>query len=91
MATSRASDPEPTSTPPDPKKNPDWSPWLLLLAVPVVLPLIPQIFNRVDPRLIGIPAFYWIQLAFVLMSAAFTGVVYAATRRTRRRPGGDRS
>lgn len=61
--------------------NPDWSPWVLLLIIPVVLPLIPQIYNRVEPALFGVPAFYWIQLAYVPMSALFTGIVYLKTRK----------
>ena len=61
--------------------NPDWSPWVLLLIIPIVIPLIPMIYNRVEPDLFGIPAYYWIQLAFVPMSAALTGVVYMKTRK----------
>lgn len=61
--------------------NPDWSPWLLLLIIPIVLPLIPAIYNSVKPELFGVPAFYWIQLAYVPMSAIFTGIVYLKTRK----------
>lgn len=61
--------------------NPDWSPWVLLLVVPVVLPLVTSIYNHVNPRLFGIPAFYWIQLAFVPLSAVCTGIVYLKTRK----------
>ena len=61
--------------------NPDWSPWVLLLIVPIVIPLIPMIYNRVEPTLFDIPAFYWIQLAFVPMSAILTGIVYMKTRK----------
>lgn len=61
--------------------NPDWSPWVLLLAVPVVLPLIPALFNVVKPELFGMPAFYWVQLVYVPMSALFTGIVYVKTRK----------
>jgi hypothetical protein len=61
--------------------NPDWSPWLWLLVIPVVLPLVTPIYNRVDPELWGVPAFYWIQLVFVPMSAVVTGLVYLKTRK----------
>lgn len=61
--------------------NPDWSPWLLLLIIPVVLPLITTVYNRVEPTFMGIPAFYWIQLAYVPMSAGITGFVYLKTRK----------
>lgn len=61
--------------------NPDWSPWVYLLAIPVVLPLFTPLYNRVEPELFGIPAFYWIQLTFVPMSALVTGIVYLKTRK----------
>ena len=61
--------------------NPDWSPWALLLIVPIVIPLIPGIFNRVEPVLLGMPAFYWLQLAYVPLSAVFTAIVYLKTRK----------
>jgi hypothetical protein len=61
--------------------NPDWSPWVLLLIVPVLVPLIPMLFNTVKPELFGMPAFYWVQLAYVPMSALFTGIVYVKTRK----------
>jgi hypothetical protein len=61
--------------------NPDWSPWLYLLAIPIVLPLFTPFYNHVEPELFGVPAFYWIQLAFVPMSAFCTGVVYLKTRK----------
>ncbi len=61
--------------------NPDWSPWVLLLAVPVLIPLIPGLFNTAKPELFGMPAFYWVQLAYVPMSALFTAIVYVKTRK----------
>ena len=62
-------------------ENPDRSPWILLLLVPVVVPLVTTIYNQVDPTLFGMPAFYWIQLAFVPLSALCTVVVYLKTRK----------
>ena len=67
--------------PGEPVGNPDWNPWVLLLIPPVVIPLLTGIYNRVTPELFGMPAFYWIQLAFVPMSALFTAIVYFATRK----------
>ncbi len=73
---------EPDVAPRDePVGNPDWSPWVLLLIPPIVIPLIPGIYNRVTPEMFGMPAFYWMQLAFVPMSALFTAIVYFATRK----------
>ena len=66
------------------RSNPDWQPWVPLLIVPIVLPLITTIFNRAEPKLWGIPAFYWIQLAYVFLSAACTGIVYATSKSRRR-------
>lgn len=62
-------------------ENPDRSPWVLLLIVPVVIPLITAIYNSVEPKLFGMPAFYWMQLAFVPLSALCTAVVYFKTRK----------
>jgi hypothetical protein len=61
----------------------DRSPWNWLLLLPIAIPLIPALFNAVEPRLFGIPLFYWLQLAFVLVSVAATLVVYHMTRRAR--------
>ena len=53
--------------------------WYWLLAVPLVLTLIPSIYNHEDPRLIGIPFFYWYQMAMILLSVACTVLVYRNT------------
>ncbi|HEX6517644.1 MAG TPA: DUF3311 domain-containing protein [Nocardioidaceae bacterium] len=49
--------------------------------MPIVIPLTTGIYNRVDPQVIGMPAFYWIQLAFVPLSAFCTAIVYFKTRK----------
>jgi hypothetical protein len=54
--------------------------WYWLLAVPLFGLLIPPIYNDADPTLIGIPFFYWYQLAWVPVSVAITLVVYTKTR-----------
>jgi Protein of unknown function (DUF3311) len=54
--------------------------WYLLLLVPLVGVLIPPVYNMEDPELIGLPFFYWYQLAWVPLSAALTYVVYRRTR-----------
>ncbi len=59
----------------------DRSPWNWVLLVAVVIPLIPVLFNHAEPRLFGIPLFYWLQLAFILVSVAATLIVYRVTRR----------
>ena len=59
----------------------DRSPWNWLLVVPILLPLLTPLYNSQEPRLFGFPAFYWLQLAFVLVGVASTVTVYRMTRR----------
>jgi uncharacterized protein DUF3311 len=54
--------------------------WYWLLLVPLVGLLIPPIYNDADPELIGMPFFYWYQLAWVPVSVAVTALVYRKTR-----------
>jgi Protein of unknown function (DUF3311) len=54
--------------------------WYWLLVVPLVGLLIPSIYNHTDPTFIGLPFFYWYQLAWVPISVAFTGLVYWKTK-----------
>jgi uncharacterized membrane protein len=60
----------------------DRSPWNWLLLVPIVVPLLVPLFNRVEPTLFGWPFFYWVQLAFVALGVLTTVLVYRATRRS---------
>jgi hypothetical protein len=56
------------------------SPWNLLLLVPLVTLVTPW-FNRTDPKLVGLPFFYWFQFACVIVGVGCVWIVYAATRR----------
>jgi hypothetical protein len=58
-----------------------WSWWYLLLLLQFVPALWVPFYNSVEPTFIGIPFFYWFQLALVLVSAVVTSVVYLATER----------
>jgi hypothetical protein len=49
---------------------------LVLLVLPFVFLLIPQIYNRTDPQLFGIPFFVWYQFAWVIGGSLITFVVY---------------
>ena len=69
------------SSDPEPAAESERSPWNWLLAVPIILPLLTPLFNRKSPPLFGFPAFYWLQLAFVLVGVASTVVVYRMTKR----------
>lgn len=51
----------------------------ILLAVAIVLPLVPQLYSFDQPRLGGMPFFYWYQLLWVPISAALSGVAYWLT------------
>ncbi len=62
----------------------DRSPWNWLLLVPIVIPLLPFLYNSMEPRLFGFPLFYWVQLSFVGLGALCAGLVYRGTRRKRR-------
>ncbi|GAA5077528.1 hypothetical protein HNP84_004061 [Thermocatellispora tengchongensis] len=59
----------------------DRSPWNWLLLLPIVLPLLPFLFNAEEPALFGFPRFYWLQLAFIAVGVASTTIVYRMTRR----------
>ena len=58
----------------------DRSPWNWLLVVPIVLCMITPLFNRKTPEFLNFPAFYWLQLAFVLIGVICTATVYRMTR-----------
>ena len=52
----------------------------LLLLLPFVGLLIPALYNKVTPRLGGVPFFYWYQLVWIPVSVAITLIVYRSTR-----------
>ena len=55
------------------------NPWNLLLLVPFLMLVTPW-FNSIEPRLFGMPFFYWSQFAFVPVGVACVAVVYLRTR-----------
>jgi Protein of unknown function (DUF3311) len=57
-----------------------FSPWNLLLLVPILVVLFPGLYNRDDPELFAIPFFYWFQLAAIAAGVSCTYVVYRMTR-----------
>ncbi len=54
--------------------------WYWLLIVPLIGVLIPTIYNARTPELIGIPFFYWYQLAVISVGVLCTYVVYRKTK-----------
>jgi hypothetical protein len=75
--------PKNSNPPPSGRTNDrrDSSPWNWLLAVAVVVPLLTFLYNRSEPRLAGIPFFYWMQLAFIAIGVAVTVTVYLMTKK----------
>ena len=65
--------------PPPPKRDVNKA-WYWLLLAPLVLTLVPPIYNHDSPRLIGVPFFYWYEMAMILVSVVCTLVVYRATK-----------
>jgi hypothetical protein len=65
--------------PVDDSRKRSWSWWYLLLLLQFVPALWVPFYNTAEPSFIGMPFFYWFQLALVLASAAVTAVVYWAT------------
>jgi uncharacterized membrane protein HdeD (DUF308 family) len=66
---------------PTPDRVGDRSPWNWLLIIPIVVPLIPALFNAIEPKLFGFPLFYWLQLGFIVLGVLTTTVVYQMTKR----------
>ena len=56
-----------------------WSWWYLLFIIQLIAVIWPPFYNSVEPTFIGIPFFYWYQLAFVIVGAILTAIVYFAT------------
>ncbi len=53
--------------------------WYLLLLVPFLALATPW-FNTVEPRLLGMPFFYWSQFAWIPVTVACLAVVHLRTR-----------
>ena len=54
--------------------------WYSLLALPLLAVLFPQLYTSGGPDFIGVPFFYWYQLAWTIVTGLAIGVVYLATR-----------
>ncbi|HTA85074.1 MAG TPA: DUF3311 domain-containing protein [Silvibacterium sp.] len=53
--------------------------WNWLLVLPVIGLAFPAIYSRAGPVLFGFPFFYWYQIAWILITALLTAIVYLAT------------
>jgi hypothetical protein len=56
-----------------------WSWWYLLFLIQLIAIIWPPFYNKIEPSWIGIPFFYWYQLACVIVGAVLTAIVYFAT------------
>jgi hypothetical protein len=54
--------------------------WHWLLLVPIVIPLIPGLYNRMEPTLFGLPFFFWSQLGFAFLASAVIAIVHLKVR-----------
>jgi hypothetical protein len=69
-----------TSRPPEEQRQGlRWSWWNLLLLVPLLMLVTPW-FNRIEPRLFGMPFFYWYQFLWVPIGVVCVAIVYVMTR-----------
>jgi Protein of unknown function (DUF3311) len=66
-----------------PPRRSDHSPWNWLLLAAVIVPLLSFLYNHDRPRLLGLPMFYWLQMAFILLGVGSTTLVYQVTKRRR--------
>ncbi len=53
----------------------------LLLLLPFIAYLDPALYDRVEPRLLGFPFFYWYQLLWVAATSVILGVAILLGRR----------
>ena len=65
-----------------------FSPWNLLLLVPFAMLVVPW-FNSIEPKLFGLPFFYWAQFAFVPVGVVCVAIVYVTTRTEPKTPTGN--
>ncbi|MGG2458624.1 DUF3311 domain-containing protein [Streptomyces sp. RGM 3693] len=56
----------------------------LCLVAPFIAMLWVSSYARIEPTLIGIPFFYWYQMAWVLISTVLTMVAYKLVQREQR-------
>jgi hypothetical protein len=57
----------------------NWSWWYILLLLQFVPALWVPFFNSIEPSWLGIPFFYWFQMAMILACAVVTAFVYLVT------------
>jgi uncharacterized membrane protein len=63
-----------------PRRNEDRRAINWLLIIPIGMPLLVPLYNRVDPKLAGIPFFYWYQMATALVAIVVMTFLYQVTK-----------
>ena len=63
------------------QKRGGWSWWYLLFIVQFVLVLWPPLYNQAEPYWLGIPFFYWYQLAWIPLGALILLPIYLSEDR----------
>lgn len=61
------------------KPDRGWNWWYLLLLAQFIPSLWVPFYNSIEPTWLGMPFFYWFQMALVLICAAVTAFVYWIT------------
>ncbi|MDF9815554.1 DUF3311 domain-containing protein [Streptomyces sp. SPB162] len=78
----------PPETPPTPNRTPVVTPSRVVAGVCLAIPLVAMLwvssYARLTPEFIGIPFFYWYQMAWVFISAGLTTIAYLLVRREER-------
>lgn len=70
---------ESTARPDEPGSGLRWNAWNLFLLIPFLMLVTPW-YNSVEPRLFGMPFFYWSQFAWVPVGVVCVAIVYVMTR-----------
>lgn len=52
--------------------------WYLMFFAVIAVSVCWPLFNRIEPRLMGIPFFYWFQTLWVAVSAVVTALAFRA-------------
>ncbi len=51
----------------------------ILLLIPCLLSILPVLYNQIEPRLFGLPFFYWFQLLLIPLSSLSIYIFYKVT------------
>ncbi|MFF5963522.1 DUF3311 domain-containing protein [Streptomyces collinus] len=73
---------------PEVSRGPVVTPLRVVIAVCLIAPFVAMLwvgsYAKTDPAFIGIPFFYWYQMAWVLISTALTMIAYKLWQRDQR-------